>query len=388
MSEPRIILFHPTARSGLGHVSRLSAIALALRQIDPSVQTPFAIQGDGRLLLEALSLHCVPLPSGPAARMTKTWVLQMSDERSPVLAEASLEILASVHPQIVVFDCYPNPEFAEAVVASKIPIVLCLRQMRDLAKYLHHAQSFLPQVNLILIPHQENAFELPEELKTKSCFVGQIARPIEHLREPKRRLDQPHIVITGGGGGSATNLEFYNLAMRAISELRKEYPNLEARLIAGPFFRQWPQLEPTEGVSAVPFEPDTLSVFGAADLVISRAGYNTVSELEQLGTKAILVPVETPGDDQFARADRVESLYPYFRRFRGSDHIALARLASELLRDTIPAAGRPQFEGAGKAACLLYSMLERITLSENSGLESAGAQHFVRRCFESRREDE
>jgi len=357
MSEQPAVLFHVTARLGLGHLNRLSAIALALHQIHPSLRTPFAIQGEGRLLLEALGLCCVLLPSGPARRETQNWDLQMSDKRHTILAEAALEILGRVKPRIVVFDCFPIPEFAEASITSGIPIVLCLRQMKDLARYLHHAQSILPHIKLILIPHDENAFDLPEEIQNKSCFVGQISRPIKGRRQPNNRLDAPHIVITGGGGGSSSAVDFYNLAIRAILELRKEYPKLESRLIAGPLFRGWHQLEPIEGLPVIPFEADTLGAFASADLVISQAGYNTVAELEQVGTKAILVPAERTWDDQFARADRAERLHPHFWSFRGSDPIALARLASESLRDTTPAVSGPQCEGAGQAARCLYAML-------------------------------
>ena len=128
-------------------------------------------------------------------------------------------------------------------------------------------------------------------------------------------------------------------------------------MIVGPLFRGWHQLERIEGLLVVPFEPDTLAAFASADLVISQAGYNTVTELEQLATKAILVPLETNWDDQFARADRAERLHTHFRRFRGSDAIALARLASESLRDTTSAVRSPQFEGASKAARCLCAML-------------------------------
>ena len=177
MSEQPAILFHATGRLGLGHVNRLSAIALAFHEIQPSLQTPFVIQGEGRLLLEALGLCCLPLPSGPARRATQTWAVQMSGERSATLAEASLEILGRVRPRIVVFDCFPNPEFAEASIASGLPIVLCLRQMKDLARYLQHAQSVLPHVKLILIPHDENAFELPESSRTGAVsLVRSLAR--------------------------------------------------------------------------------------------------------------------------------------------------------------------------------------------------------------------
>jgi hypothetical protein len=55
---------------------------------------------------------------------------------------------------------------------AKLPVILCLREMRDLKNYLSHVHDLRDQVALILIPHELGAFELPEAIRMKSCFVG------------------------------------------------------------------------------------------------------------------------------------------------------------------------------------------------------------------------
>ena len=97
--------------------------------------------------------------------------------------------------------------------------------------------------------------------------------------------------------------------------------------------------------------------FAEADLVICQAGYNTVAELEQLGTKTLLVPAERQWDDQFARADRAMRERGNFRVFRGRTPIELAVMAAELLREGSlrPTMTRP--EGAMKAARLIHEMV-------------------------------
>jgi hypothetical protein len=40
MSAQRTVLFHPLNHIGLGHINRLSVIALALREIDKNIRTP------------------------------------------------------------------------------------------------------------------------------------------------------------------------------------------------------------------------------------------------------------------------------------------------------------------------------------------------------------
>jgi len=132
-------------------------------------------------------------------------------------------------------------------VQSEIPIVLCLRETRDLASYVAHARGLLRQVSLIVILHPDGTIDLPGELAVKSCFVGQIARQATPMAIPERDPATPRIVINGGGGGYPGTVEFYNLAMTAIAGLREHYPALKAQLIEGPLFREWLLLQPIDG---------------------------------------------------------------------------------------------------------------------------------------------
>jgi predicted glycosyltransferase len=355
------VLFQPPNHVGLGHLNRLSAIALALRRISPSIRTPFIVEGAAHVLLEALGLPYIPLPSEHAMNETDWWTAWPKGERSSISLEISRAILTTVRPQIVVFDCLPNPAFLAATIENHIPIVLCLREMRELARYLKHVQNLLTGVSLVLVlvPHDPGEFELPAELRQKACYVGRIARPFESQSKTERNQERPRILISGGGGGYPGTVNFYNLAIRALSALRIDYPGLEARLIVGPLFSDWLQLQQENGITVVPFEPDTLGAFAAADLVIAQAGYNTVAELEQVGTKGILVPAERQWDDQFLRVDRAVQTCPQFRAFRSSSHIALAALAADLLRETNLVADISRPRGAVKAAERLYAMLQQ-----------------------------
>jgi predicted glycosyltransferase len=357
MSAQRTVLFHPLNHIGLGHINRLAVIALALHELDNYVRTPFVVEEAAHVLLEALGLPYVPLPSSHAMSDSAAWVAWTEGERSALQVQISASILRNISPQVVVFDCLPSRAFAEVVVESEIPIVLCLREMRDLASYLAHVRGLLEHVSLIVIPHPEGMIDLPDELAVKSCFVGQIARHSTPLAIPESDSATARIVISGGGGGYPGTVEFYNLAMKAIANLRGRHPGLKAQLIAGPLFRDWPLLQPVDGIALIPFEPDTTSKFAEADLVICQAGYNTVAELEQLGTKTLLVPAERQWDDQFARADRAMRARGNFRVFRGGTAAELADVAAEFLRERLPSVIVPKPEGGIKAARLIYEMV-------------------------------
>ena len=60
--------------------------------------------------------------------------------------------------------------------------------------------------------------------------------------------------------------------------------------------------------TVINYTSDLLSYFGAADLVVSMAGYNTVTELLALGKPAILIPRTRPTQEQWMRATRMERL--------------------------------------------------------------------------------
>lgn len=358
MSTQRTVLFHPLNHIGLGHINRLSVIALALHELDNGVRTPFVVEESAHVLLDALGLPYVPLPSSHAMSDSVAWTAWTEGERSALQAQISLAVLKAVAPQVVVFDFLPNPAFADAVVKSEIPIVLCVREMLDLACYLDYARALLAQVSLIVIPHPEGTMRLPRELAAKSRFVGQVARQATSGAIHERDRATLRVVISGGGGGYPGTVEFYNLATEAIANLRGRYPALKAQLIAGPLFRDWLLLQPVEGITLIPFEPDTTSRFAEADLVICQAGYNTVAELEQVGTKTLLVPAERQWDDQFARADRVMRARSNFHVFRGKTPVELSNTIAELLRERIPNVTGSKPDGGIKAARLIYEMVK------------------------------
>jgi len=361
MNSRATVLFQPPNHVGLGHINRLSAIALALRKLDPSIRTPFVVEGAAHVLLDVLGLPYIPLPSSHLMEESDSWAGWTKDERSELASEISGAIIKSINPQIVVFDCFPNLALASAALKSKLPIVLCLREMRELDGYLAHIRELLPCISLLLIPHESNAFELPETLHAKSRFVGQIVRPIKTAPDRIQHSTRPLVVITGGGGGYPGTVKFYNLAINALACLHQDHPTLQGRLIAGPLFQDWLRLESVRGIAVIPFEPDMNGAFAAADLVISVAGYNTVAELQQIRTKAILVPAERMWDDQFARARRAAQPRSNFRIFLGSSPADLAGLAQEFLQESLPASSSNSLDGANRAAHCLHSMIKTLS---------------------------
>jgi predicted glycosyltransferase len=344
------VLFHPQNHVGLGHVSRLSAIALALRRMDASLRTPFVVEGAAHALLDALGLPYVPLPSSHTMFETGDWDRWDSDARQHLCLGISRAIISDLAPQIVVFDSIPNQAFLSAVLEARVPIVLCLRQVNDIDRYLRRLAGFLPSVRLILVPHDEGTFRLPAALDDKSLFVGEIVRPASTAVASRPDPGCPGVVIHGGGGGHPGTVDFFNAAIQALVLLRRTRADLNARLITGPLFSDWLRLKVAPDLAVVPFDPELTATLAAADLVICQAGYNTIAELKRIATRVLVVPMERRWDDQFSRADQAAAASGRFRVFRGLNPHEMARAAGEFLQMPVPELKVSVAEGARRAA--------------------------------------
>jgi UDP-N-acetylglucosamine--N-acetylmuramyl-(pentapeptide) pyrophosphoryl-undecaprenol N-acetylglucosamine transferase len=146
---------------------------------------------------------------------------------------------------------------------------------------------------------------------------------------PKPRRGQLTVLITGGSQGSRT-------LNRAAQESWKLWDSGAVRLIhqTGPaayeLLASEFQLSGIDG-EVSPFLADMPAAFAAADIVVSRAGMGTVSELAAAGKPSILVPLPTAADQhQLRNAEAMERI--------GASRMVLdaefngQRLAEEVMR--------------------------------------------------------
>jgi UDP-N-acetylglucosamine--N-acetylmuramyl-(pentapeptide) pyrophosphoryl-undecaprenol N-acetylglucosamine transferase len=125
--------------------------------------------------------------------------------------------------------------------------------------------------------------------------------------QPKPSGGKLTVLITGGSQGSRT-------LNRAAQESWTLWGSGAVRLIhqTGPVAYQ--QLEASFRASGIegeisPFLADMPAAFAAADVVVSRAGMSTVSELAAAGKPSILVPLPTAADQhQLRNAEAMERI--------------------------------------------------------------------------------
>lgn len=355
-SRALTVAFQAPNRVGLGHISRMMAVALAIRRRRPDARLPFILEGASHSLLETASLPYFSLPhreemAGPS------WTAWNHLRRANMVFDMSRAILRCLQPDMVLCDTFPCMPFMAAAAKLRVPLALCARKTRYNEAYWEGICKHGALLSLILIPHDPGEVWVPASLRSSVRFVGEISRPISGVAAPPCVPGSKRIVITGGGGGYEGTVHFYNLAMDAFVRYRRDHPDTGCVLVTGPLFREWWDLRMVDGVRVVPFEPNLRELMATADLVICQAGYNTASEIRRLGVPSICMPGERLADDQEERAVAMAGSLPGFHVFLGNDAGELAQYIARALHTEHRASAALPPNGADRAADLLLSCI-------------------------------
>lgn len=160
----------------------------------------------------------------------------------------------------------------------------------------------------------------------KELFAGSPARARAKYGFTRGK---PVLLVLGGGSGSRTLNEAIRTHLPALLET---FQIVHLRGSDGP------APGAPRGYKALAYEPDMASAYAAADLVLSRAGSNTVFEALALKKPALFVPLERASrGDQLENARHFEAL-GLCRVLREGDLSALPAALSALLRDEALAA--------------------------------------------------
>jgi UDP-N-acetylglucosamine--N-acetylmuramyl-(pentapeptide) pyrophosphoryl-undecaprenol N-acetylglucosamine transferase len=321
------IAFQPPNHVGLGHVSRLVAIALAIRSLEPRIKLPFIIDGDPHGLVEAEGFPCLRLPSLDAVENGRAWDGWEASERRAIIVKTAVAMVHALRPSLIVFDCFPHSAVQEVVLRELVPAAIVIRKMKQpqMRQQFKALQAYRSRIQAILVPHADGEIDIPNDLRSCTTFTGPIVRSVSSS-SGRLRPTPGHrwVVICGGGGGYPGTVGFYNLALAAVACLRARGVSIEAVLVAGPLFKDWWDLDLVSPVRVLPFDPQLSATLSEADLVLCQGGYNTIAEIRALGVPAICVPADRASDDQFERAREAAS--GNMQVYCGTDAHALAEL--------------------------------------------------------------
>ncbi len=310
-----------------GHTSPLLATADALRRLDPDVAvtalgTPRGLEV--RVVPEAgypLELvPPVPLPRTPGPELLRV------PGRLRGAVAAALDVVDRVRPDVVVgFGGYVSVPAYLAARRRRVPIVV------------HEGNALAGIANKVgarLTRHVATSF--PGTKLRHGTYVGlPIRRMISTLDRQARRAEareafgldpeRPTLLVTGGSQGARRLNEAVAGAAPALADagvqvLHVAGPHGEVRVspdAAGPPYVVLPYVDRMD------------LAYAAADLVVCRAGANTVTEVAAVGLPAVFVPLPIGNGEQALNARPVVDA-------GGGLLVSDAALTTEWVAGTVP----------------------------------------------------
>jgi predicted glycosyltransferase len=158
-------------------------------------------------------------------------------------------------------------------------------------------------------------YEFSDTTAAKTRYVGYMRRhdrlvPPEEIRARLGAQDMPLVVVTtGGGADGARDIQAYLRAVRS-----RALDGVYSFVVTGPLLdsRARAELEELAGglpdLTLVPFTNELVSYLNAADLVVSKGGYNAMCEVMSLGKRTVVIPRSTMWQEQVVRAERFSAL--------------------------------------------------------------------------------
>lgn len=394
MKRRRRILVHAQHLSGVGHLVRGLEIARAAAR-DCDVFFTSGGRPVARPIPERIEL--VPLPEisrgahgleaargggSPAAALR---------ERAAALAKATAEIA----PDVLVVEHYPfskwelEPEIDAALRAARRanPSAVLVCSVRDVPRqtrgedvapvaWAARVAATLDERFDALLVHADPAlttlgehFPGAASIRIPVHYTGYVSEKPTGAAEARaagRDADGERLVVASSGGGAGSG-ELAERILEAWGRLaaRGDAGGRRLALFTGAF---WSDAEvarlgraaAAQGAIAVPFSRDFLRSLARADLSISRAGYNTCTNVLELRVRALLVPDPRMSDQPFRAARLAE---------RGLARVLAPECATvESLCESLAAALRADapvhdldLEGARRTSELLAELGPRVS---------------------------
>ena len=295
----RPLLFVSSNGIGLGHLSRLLAIA---KRMNGDVQPIFATMSQGLSVVRDAGYHAEHLPHHHYAGCDP------DDWNDWLRLEVSRLIEAFAVQGLVYDGGSPYRGVSEAVANSAgVKAVWCRRAMWRDALW-DQAIDQAKFVDLVIEPGELAA---ANDIGATVAHRHQ-ARQVEPIllldeadifsrEEARRRLgldeDRPAVLLQLGSGNHKSLVPAIDLMLAAIEQSGDLQPVIAEWMIADRSLDHWPHVRRLTGFPNARY-------CRAFDFVVSSAGYNSFHELLYFGVPTVFVPIEVSYlDNQLARAD-------------------------------------------------------------------------------------
>jgi UDP-N-acetylglucosamine--N-acetylmuramyl-(pentapeptide) pyrophosphoryl-undecaprenol N-acetylglucosamine transferase len=285
-----------------GHIFPAISIANALRKADPSMEVLF-VGANGGMEMTVVPQYGYTIQGVTISGIARSFSLQsiLKNLAFPFKLWKSMRdsagIIAAFKPDAVVgVGGYASGPVGRVAARKGIPLVLCEQNA-----YPGITNKWLaPKAARILLGN-EAAAQYFADYKAKLKVTGNPVREtlLTGTREAGLQLlglrpDRPVVLSLGGSLGAGTLNAALEKGLQAFIEHdiqlvwqcgKRYHADLAARLPKHP------------NVHLMPFIQDMANAYAAADLVLSRAGGSTISELILLNKPSVLVPSPNVAED-------------------------------------------------------------------------------------------
>ena len=209
------------------------------------------------------------------------------------------------------------------------------------------------------------AYQFSENVVRKTHYCGYVCReevPEEFINSELEHLlpedGERFVLVTGGGGHDAA---FFMEKFIEAAQLLNGQLNFKAIISTGPFLRsqqiqRLQQKARNAPVTVISLGEDVIHFLLRADLVVSMAGYNTISEILCFRKNAIIVPRRGPSAEQkmrtriFAGRGLFDAIFP--------EELTAEKLAEHVFErlqkpPNMQVENIPELNGAANAASIL-----------------------------------
>lgn len=312
--RPLRVVFYAVNGSGLGHVTRLVAIARWMRRLETLLSgTPpellFLTSTEATSLLSEHRLAAFKLPSKGVARSAGLDVL----EHRRLAKHFVWQTIGTMAPDLLVVDTFPHGSFDELLPILDGPFakVLVLRAVKPEYAQRPVFQASMRLYDRVIVPHaagSEPALEAQLPAERPASWVGDIlnietsgarndgpsSRLHQTLRDELGLGDERLVYLSAGGGGDPTTERALTTLVTALADR----PDLHLLVGAGPLYRG----RRLHGARLTWFDrADVGRFFPAVDAAITAAGYNTFHELLHLGVPSAFFSQDKIADEQHRR---------------------------------------------------------------------------------------
>jgi predicted glycosyltransferase len=370
---------------GLGHLRRNLNIAIQVQRRAPGVSVLLVADSPAAPFFK-LPPSCdflkIPTLVKVSAGEWRSDRLSLGDRallaiRSTLIRDVTL----SFRPDLFLVDhmpCGARGELAltlEAIREHRLPtrLVLGLRDILgapgDICPQWHSDQHYAATTehyDQVLVYGCRDLFDLVEEYRfteamlAKTQYCGYVSR--EHVRvgtaPANGKPRTPLVLVTGGGGADASF--FIDKFLDATGILKSRMP-IKALVATGPFMHadqhRWLNAK-AKGlpVRVAHVSQDNLRLMRRADVVVSMAGYNTISEILRFRKKAVVIPRPGPSAEQTMRTRLMgerglfDTIHPHDLT---AEDLARSIAAGVQRSEPLDPSLIPRLDGASQAAAMM-----------------------------------